>query len=194
MSRQLRALEELGLVAREPDPADGRALLVHLTDEGRARFRSVRDARRDAVRPQAGRLGPARGRRTGAAAAPAERRPRMTSRLSGGRGAGGSGARRPGRPGASQLHVDHRRVVVRLAAPQVRRAPCPPSPAPGPGRSAPCGPSLRSSAEAGRPVALAGTSPPSGSPRRSARPAPAPPRAECRPSPRAPPPTGRRPP
>ncbi|WP_405822087.1 MarR family transcriptional regulator [Streptomyces sp. NBC_01390] len=46
MSRQLRALEELGLVAREPDPADGRAWLVHLTDEGRARFRTVREARR----------------------------------------------------------------------------------------------------------------------------------------------------
>ncbi|MGW1223948.1 MarR family winged helix-turn-helix transcriptional regulator [Streptomyces sp. NPDC001478] len=47
MSRQLRALENLGLVAREPDPADGRAFLVHLTDEGLARFRRVRDARRD---------------------------------------------------------------------------------------------------------------------------------------------------
>jgi len=46
MSRQLRALETLGLVAREPDPADGRAWFVHLTDEGLARFRSVRDARR----------------------------------------------------------------------------------------------------------------------------------------------------
>lgn len=46
MSRQLRALEELGLVAREPDPADGRAWLVHLTDEGRVRFRAVREARR----------------------------------------------------------------------------------------------------------------------------------------------------
>jgi DNA-binding MarR family transcriptional regulator len=47
MSRQLRALEELGLVAREPDPADGRASLVRLTAEGLARFRRVRDARRD---------------------------------------------------------------------------------------------------------------------------------------------------
>ncbi|MFF5655807.1 MarR family winged helix-turn-helix transcriptional regulator [[Kitasatospora] papulosa] len=46
MSRQLRALEGLGLVARETDPADGRASLVHLTDDGLARFRSVRDARR----------------------------------------------------------------------------------------------------------------------------------------------------
>ncbi|MFD3653979.1 MarR family winged helix-turn-helix transcriptional regulator [Streptomyces sp. NPDC058620] len=47
MSRQLRALETHGLVAREPDPADGRAWLVRLTAEGLARFRSVRDARRD---------------------------------------------------------------------------------------------------------------------------------------------------
>ncbi|MFD6278917.1 MarR family winged helix-turn-helix transcriptional regulator [Streptomyces sp. NPDC060209] len=46
MSRQLRALEGLGLVARETDPADGRASLVHLTEDGLARFRSVRDARR----------------------------------------------------------------------------------------------------------------------------------------------------
>jgi DNA-binding MarR family transcriptional regulator len=47
MSRQLRALEDLGLVTREPDPADGRASLVRLTDEGVTRFRHVRDARRD---------------------------------------------------------------------------------------------------------------------------------------------------
>ncbi|MFD6200870.1 MarR family winged helix-turn-helix transcriptional regulator [Streptomyces rubiginosohelvolus] len=46
MSRQLHSLENLGLVAREPDPADGRAWLVHLTGDGLARFRSVRDARR----------------------------------------------------------------------------------------------------------------------------------------------------
>ncbi|WP_327353459.1 MarR family winged helix-turn-helix transcriptional regulator [Streptomyces sp. NBC_01304] len=46
MSRQLRALEELGLVARTPDPLDGRASLLHLTEEGRARYRVVRDARR----------------------------------------------------------------------------------------------------------------------------------------------------
>ncbi|MFE9763465.1 MarR family winged helix-turn-helix transcriptional regulator [Streptomyces sp. NPDC005808] len=46
MSRQLRALEDLGLVTREPDPADGRAWLVHLTEEGRTRFRAVREARR----------------------------------------------------------------------------------------------------------------------------------------------------
>ncbi|MDG4864635.1 MarR family transcriptional regulator, partial [Streptomyces sp. T-3] len=41
MSRQLRALEELGLVARTPDPMDGRAALLRLTEEGRARYRVV---------------------------------------------------------------------------------------------------------------------------------------------------------
>ncbi|WP_424211807.1 MarR family winged helix-turn-helix transcriptional regulator [Streptomyces sp. BI20] len=46
MSRQLRALEELGLVTRAPDPADGRAFLIDLTAEGRERFLKVRDARR----------------------------------------------------------------------------------------------------------------------------------------------------
>jgi DNA-binding MarR family transcriptional regulator len=46
MSRQLRALDDLGLIRREPDPADGRAFLVELTDEGRARFTRVRNARR----------------------------------------------------------------------------------------------------------------------------------------------------
>ncbi|MGW7005283.1 MarR family winged helix-turn-helix transcriptional regulator [Streptomyces sp. NPDC054933] len=46
MSRQLRALEQLGLVSREQDPADGRAFLVRLTDEGHSRFTRVRDARR----------------------------------------------------------------------------------------------------------------------------------------------------
>ncbi|KUJ64413.1 MarR family transcriptional regulator [Streptomyces albus subsp. albus] len=46
MSRQLRALETLGLVTRTPDPADGRAFLVQLTEEGQRRFRRVRTARR----------------------------------------------------------------------------------------------------------------------------------------------------
>ncbi|WP_079125497.1 MarR family winged helix-turn-helix transcriptional regulator [Streptomyces lushanensis] len=47
MSRQLRALETLGLVTREPDPADGRAWLIRITDEGTSRFRRVRNARRE---------------------------------------------------------------------------------------------------------------------------------------------------
>ncbi|MBY8888169.1 MarR family transcriptional regulator [Streptomyces sp. PTM05] len=50
MSRQLRALEELGLISRAPDPADGRAFLVRLTPEGLTRFTAVRDARRERYR------------------------------------------------------------------------------------------------------------------------------------------------
>lgn len=46
ISRQLRELENLGLITRAPDPDDGRAQLVHLTRRGRDRFRAVRDARR----------------------------------------------------------------------------------------------------------------------------------------------------
>ncbi|HWM35582.1 MAG TPA: MarR family transcriptional regulator [Streptomyces sp.] len=46
VSRQLRALENLGLITRSPDPADGRASLVHLTAQGHDRFSRVRDARR----------------------------------------------------------------------------------------------------------------------------------------------------
>lgn len=46
MSRQLRALESLGLIARQPDPADGRASLVRITEEGSRRFSAVRTARR----------------------------------------------------------------------------------------------------------------------------------------------------
>lgn len=47
VSRQLRALEDLGLVTREPDPVDGRAYLMRLTPEGRTRFDRVRSARRE---------------------------------------------------------------------------------------------------------------------------------------------------
>lgn len=36
MSRRICSLEERGLVAREPDPADGRASIVRLTEAGRA--------------------------------------------------------------------------------------------------------------------------------------------------------------
>ncbi|WP_340558058.1 MarR family winged helix-turn-helix transcriptional regulator [Streptomyces sp. GSL17-111] len=47
MSRQLTALERLGLLARSPDPADGRAFLVELTPEGRRSFARVRGVRRE---------------------------------------------------------------------------------------------------------------------------------------------------
>ncbi len=45
MSRQLKALEGLGLVAREPDPGDGRAHLLVLTEQGRTRLDHARTAR-----------------------------------------------------------------------------------------------------------------------------------------------------
>ena len=35
VSRQLKALESRGWIAREPDPSDGRAHLLSLSDEGR---------------------------------------------------------------------------------------------------------------------------------------------------------------
>ncbi|WP_322987279.1 MarR family winged helix-turn-helix transcriptional regulator [Phaeacidiphilus oryzae] len=49
-SRQLRSLEDLGLIAREPDPADGRAQLLRLTAEGRERLERVRDGRQAQMR------------------------------------------------------------------------------------------------------------------------------------------------
>jgi DNA-binding MarR family transcriptional regulator len=50
ISRQIRALEQLGLVERKVDPADGRAFLLKLTQVGQGRFRAARDARRDRMR------------------------------------------------------------------------------------------------------------------------------------------------
>ncbi|MFC4530010.1 MarR family winged helix-turn-helix transcriptional regulator [Sphaerisporangium dianthi] len=45
ISRQLKVLEELGLVGRQPDPLDGRAQLLALTEEGQARLDRARVAR-----------------------------------------------------------------------------------------------------------------------------------------------------
>jgi len=53
MSRQVAALEQLGLVARRPDPADGRGALVLLTDDGRTAFARARARRHEWI---AGRL------------------------------------------------------------------------------------------------------------------------------------------
>nr|BEK68126.1 MarR family transcriptional regulator [Kitasatospora purpeofusca] len=50
ISRQIRALEELGLLAREADPLDRRSALVSLTEDGRRRFLAAREARMDRVR------------------------------------------------------------------------------------------------------------------------------------------------
>lgn len=52
LSRQLAGLEEAGFVERSPDPGDGRAALVAITDRGRAQVRAVveEDAQRLAAR------------------------------------------------------------------------------------------------------------------------------------------------
>jgi DNA-binding MarR family transcriptional regulator len=50
ISRQLQALEDLGLVRRQPDPGDRRAQLLVLTDDGRKRLDGVRSARREHFR------------------------------------------------------------------------------------------------------------------------------------------------
>jgi DNA-binding MarR family transcriptional regulator len=43
ISRTVRELEELGLVTRTPDPADGRSSLISPTAEGLARLESARE-------------------------------------------------------------------------------------------------------------------------------------------------------
>ncbi|PSL01132.1 MarR family transcriptional regulator [Haloactinopolyspora alba] len=45
VSRQIAQMESMGLVQRVPDPMDGRARLIHTTDEGRERVRQLREAR-----------------------------------------------------------------------------------------------------------------------------------------------------
>jgi DNA-binding MarR family transcriptional regulator len=47
ISRQLKVLQELRLIEREPDPLDGRAHLLELTDEGRQRLDRARSGRRE---------------------------------------------------------------------------------------------------------------------------------------------------
>ena len=46
VSRQVQHLMDLGLVDREPDPADGRATLLSVSDDGRRRLADVADHRR----------------------------------------------------------------------------------------------------------------------------------------------------
>lgn len=52
VSRQVALLERTGLVAREPDPHDGRAQLLVVTGEGRKRIAHARGGRRRVVREQ----------------------------------------------------------------------------------------------------------------------------------------------
>ncbi|GLY81083.1 MarR family winged helix-turn-helix transcriptional regulator [Actinoallomurus iriomotensis] len=47
ISRQVKGLEELGLIERRPDPDDGRAHLLVLTEEGRRRVETARTARQE---------------------------------------------------------------------------------------------------------------------------------------------------
>lgn len=47
VSRQLQHLVDLGLIERTADPADGRASLVSVTEEGRARLRRAQQARHE---------------------------------------------------------------------------------------------------------------------------------------------------
>jgi DNA-binding MarR family transcriptional regulator len=63
MNRTVNQLEEQGRVARTPDPDDGRRVVVHLTDAGRAFVDETRRLRRawftrqlDALAPQERRL------------------------------------------------------------------------------------------------------------------------------------------
>ena len=44
MAGAVRELEQMGLVSRSPDPADGRRVLITLTDSGRARLDTERSA------------------------------------------------------------------------------------------------------------------------------------------------------
>jgi DNA-binding MarR family transcriptional regulator len=49
VSRQVRQLEELGLVARTQDPIDGRAVLLEVTDAGLAALQRMREEWRTTV-------------------------------------------------------------------------------------------------------------------------------------------------
>jgi len=59
-SKSVADLERRGYVARAPDPADGRARLVGLTDRGRAAIEGGRRHRRALSEELAGKLGPRR--------------------------------------------------------------------------------------------------------------------------------------
>jgi len=49
VSRQVRTLVDAGLITKVPDPADGRAALLSLTDQGAAVLEAVSESRRRAL-------------------------------------------------------------------------------------------------------------------------------------------------
>ncbi|BBZ32909.1 MarR family winged helix-turn-helix transcriptional regulator [Mycolicibacterium confluentis] len=51
MTTQVRRLEDAGLVTRTPDPSDARAVLIRITDDGRATLQRVRADRAAVVNP-----------------------------------------------------------------------------------------------------------------------------------------------
>jgi DNA-binding MarR family transcriptional regulator len=56
MTNQVQRLDEHGWVARDLDPADGRAVLISLTPQGRAVLQEVRRARAAALEPMLSRM------------------------------------------------------------------------------------------------------------------------------------------
>ena len=52
----VQRLEQMGLVTRRPDPADGRATLISLTPPGQAKLGEIRAAYRTFLRERLGRL------------------------------------------------------------------------------------------------------------------------------------------
>lgn len=54
VSRQVQHLLDLGLVAREPDPSDGRATLISVTDEAVRRMDAVDAERREGLTDKLG--------------------------------------------------------------------------------------------------------------------------------------------
>lgn len=58
MTTQVRRLEDAGLVARTPDPADARAVLIRITDSGRKTLEQARADRAAVINPRLERLQP----------------------------------------------------------------------------------------------------------------------------------------
>ncbi|MGE2717760.1 MarR family winged helix-turn-helix transcriptional regulator [Mycolicibacterium litorale] len=59
MTTQVRRLEDAGLVTRTTDPADARAVLIRITDEGRRVLAQARIDRAAAINPRLEQLSPA---------------------------------------------------------------------------------------------------------------------------------------